>query len=59
MCGMWLRAWNHDNLPKNVVCECYVWMEGGDESGQVRLLTFGKISGRRMKELGSGSSYKL
>jgi hypothetical protein len=27
-----------------------------DESGQFRLLTFTEISGRRMKELGSGSS---
>jgi hypothetical protein len=26
-----------------------------DESGQFRLLTFREISGRRMKELGSGS----
>jgi hypothetical protein len=26
-----------------------------DESGQFRLLTFGEILGRRMKELGSGS----
>ena len=25
--------------PKNVVCESYVWREGGDESGQTRLLT--------------------
>jgi hypothetical protein len=30
-------------------------MEGGDESGQTRLLTFGKISDRRMRKLGSGS----
>jgi len=30
-------------------------MEGGDESGQTRLLTFGEISGRRMRELGLGS----
>jgi hypothetical protein len=29
-------------------------MKGGDESGQAHLLTFGKISSRRMRELGSG-----
>ena len=31
----------------------------GDKSGQVRLLTFGKISGRRMRELGSGSFIEI
>jgi len=45
--------------PENIVCECYVWMEGGDESGQARLLTFGKISGRRMRELGSDSFIEI
>jgi hypothetical protein len=30
-----------------------------DESGQFRLLTFKGISGRRMKELGSGSSKEI
>jgi hypothetical protein len=34
-------------------------MEGGDESGQARLLTFGKISGRRMRELGSDSFIEI
>jgi len=43
MWGMWLGMWNHDNLLENVVCESYVKREGGDESGQTRLLTFGKI----------------
>jgi hypothetical protein len=41
--------------PENVVCEIYVWREGGDESGQTRLLTFGKISDWRMRELEPGS----
>jgi hypothetical protein len=59
MCGMWLGAWNHDNLTRNVVCECYVWMERGDESGQARLLTFSTISSRSMRELGSGSFIKI
>jgi hypothetical protein len=36
------------------VYESIVWREGGDESGQICLLTFGEISGRRMRELGSG-----
>ena len=30
-----------------------------DESGQFRLLTFREISGRRMKELGSGSFIEI
>jgi hypothetical protein len=30
-----------------------------DESGQFRLLIFREISGRRMKELGSGSSIEI
>jgi hypothetical protein len=30
-------------------------MEKVDESGQIRLLTFGENSSRRMRELGSGS----
>ena len=41
---------------ENVVCESIVRREGGDESGQTCLLTFGEISSRRMRELGSGSS---
>jgi len=40
---------------ENVVCESIVWREGGDESEQTCLLTFGEISDRRMKELGSDS----
>jgi len=39
---------------ENVVCESIVWREGGDESGQTCLLTFSEISGRRMRELGTG-----
>jgi hypothetical protein len=34
-------------------------MEGGDESGQVCLLTFSEISGRRMRELRSGSFVEI
>ena len=34
-------------------------MEGGDESGQTHLLTFGEISSRRMRELGSGSFIEI
>jgi len=34
-----------------VMCEG----KGGDESGQTRLLTFGKILDRRMRELEPGS----
>jgi len=45
--------------PENVVCESYVWREGGDESGQTRLLTFGKISDRRMRELELGSFIEI
>jgi hypothetical protein len=51
--------WGHVIMiiyPENIVCECYVWMEGGDKSGQARLLTFDTISGSRMRELGPGSS---
>jgi len=36
-----------------------VWKEGGDEFGQTCLLTFGEISGRRMRELGSGSFMEI
>ena len=32
---------------------------GGDESGQTRLLTFDKISDRRMRELEPGSFIKI
>jgi len=45
--------------PENVVCESYVWREGGDKSGQTRLLNFGKISDRRMRELGPGSFIEI
>ena len=45
--------------PENVVYECYVWMEGGDEFGQARLLTFDKISSGRIRELGSGSFIEI
>jgi hypothetical protein len=31
----------------------------GDESGQTCLLTFGEISGRRMRELGSDSRIEI
>jgi hypothetical protein len=31
----------------------------GDESGQARLSTFDEISGKRMRELGSGSSREI
>ena len=31
----------------------------GDESGQAYLLTFDEISGRRMKELGTGSFIEI
>jgi hypothetical protein len=59
MCGMW---WGHETkiiYPQNVVCESIVWREGGDESGQTCLLTFDEISGRRMRELGSGSFIEI
>jgi hypothetical protein len=49
-----LCDWRRETMiiyQKNVVCECYVWIEGGDESGQARLLILGKILGRRMREL--------
>jgi len=59
MCGMWLGAWNHDNLPRKYSCECYVWMEGGDKSGQAHLLTFDKISSSRMRELQPGSFIQI
>jgi hypothetical protein len=39
-----------------VVYESIVWRGGGDESGQTCLLNFNEISGRRMRELESGSS---
>jgi hypothetical protein len=42
-----------------VVYESIVWREGGDESEQTCLLTFGEISGRRMRELGSGSFIEI
>jgi hypothetical protein len=45
--------------PENVVCESIVWREGGDESGQTCLLTFGEISGMRMRELGSDSCIEI
>jgi hypothetical protein len=45
--------------PENIVCESYVWREGGDESGQTRLLTFGKIMDRRMRELEPGSIIEI
>jgi hypothetical protein len=38
-----------------VMCEG----KGGDESGQTRLLTFGKILDRRMRELEPGSFIKF
>jgi len=41
--------------PENIVCESYVWREGGDESRQTHLLTFGKILDRKMRELWPGS----
>ena len=44
---------------ENVVCESIVWREGGDEFGQTRLLTFGEILGRRLRELGSGSFIEI
>ena len=49
------------NWGKSMSCyikELHVLYVNGkiDESGQFRLLTFTEISGRRMKELGSGSS---
>jgi hypothetical protein len=34
-------------------------MEGGDKSGQARLLTFDTISGSRMRELGPGSFIEI
>jgi hypothetical protein len=42
-----------------VVYESIVWRERGDESEQTCLLTFGEISGRRMRELGSGSFIEI
>jgi len=36
-----------------------MWREGGDESGQTCLLTLDEISGRRMRELGSGSFIEI
>jgi hypothetical protein len=45
--------------PENVVCESYVWREGGDKSRQTRLLTFGKILDRRMRELEPGSFIEI
>jgi hypothetical protein len=54
--------WGRETMiiyPENVVCESYVWREGGDESGQTRLLTFGKISDRRMRELELGSFIEI
>jgi hypothetical protein len=44
---------------ENVVCESYVWREGGDASGQTRLLTFGKISDKWIRELGPGSFIEI
>ena len=49
--------WGRETMiiyPENIVCESYAWREGGDESGQTRLLTFDKISDRRIRELGLG-----
>jgi hypothetical protein len=45
--------------PENIVCESYVWREGGDKSRQTCLLTFDKISDRRMRELGPGSFIEI
>jgi hypothetical protein len=42
-----------------VVYESIVWRGGGDESGQTCLLTFGEISGRRMREIGSDSLIEI
>jgi hypothetical protein len=42
-----------------VVYESIVWREGGDESGQTRLLTFDEISGTRMRELRSDSFIEI
>ena len=42
-----------------VVYESIVWRGGGDESGQTCLLTFGEISGRRMRELRSSSFIEI
>jgi hypothetical protein len=42
-----------------VVYESIVWREGGDDSGQTRLLTFGEILDRGMRELGSGSFIEI
>jgi hypothetical protein len=44
---------------ENIVCDSIVWREGGDESKQTCLLTFGEISGRRMRELRSGSFIEI
>ena len=54
--------WGRETMiiyPENIVYECYVWMEGGDEFGQARLLTFDKISSGRIRELGSGSFIEI
>jgi hypothetical protein len=45
--------------PENIVCKSYLWREGGDESGQTRLVTFGKILDRRMRELRPGSFIEI
>jgi hypothetical protein len=42
-----------------VVYESIVWRGGADESGQTCFLTFGEISGRRMRELGSDSFIEI
>jgi len=42
-----------------VVYQSIGWREGGDEFGQTRLLAFGEISGRRMRELGLGSLIEI
>jgi len=54
---VWYVIWWRETMItylENIVCECYVWMEGSDESVQACLLTFSEILGRSMKELGSG-----
>jgi hypothetical protein len=42
-----------------VVYESIVLREGGDESGQTRLLIFNEILGRRMRDLGLGSFIEI
>ena len=42
-----------------VVYESIVWRGEGDESGQTCLLTFGEISGRRIRELRSDSFIEI